>query len=54
MAGVRKGTYKVTNWAEYNEALVNRGSLALWLDEDSVAQWEHLNDEVKRGRPVCV
>ncbi len=51
MAGVRKGKYKVTNWAEYNEALVKRGSLTLWLDEESVAQWEHLNDEVKRGRP---
>lgn len=51
MSGVRRGTYKVTNWAKYNEALVNRGSLTLWLDEESLVQWEHGNDEVKRGRP---
>jgi len=51
MAGVRRGTYKVTNWVKYNEALVNRGSLTLWFDVESLAQWEHENDEVKRGRP---
>jgi hypothetical protein len=51
MAGVRKGKYKVTNWAEYNEALVNRGSLTLWLDEEALANWEHANDGVKVGRP---
>jgi hypothetical protein len=41
----------VTNWRKYNEALVNRGSLTLWLDEESLAGWEHANTEVKRGRP---
>lgn len=51
MAGVRKGSYRVTNWAKYNDALVNRGSLTLWLDEGALARWEHANDEVKRGRP---
>lgn len=51
MAGVRKGSYKVTNWAKYNAALVNRGSLTLWLDEAALARWEHANEEVKRGRP---
>lgn len=51
MAGVRRGTYKVTNWAKYNEALVNRGSLTVWLDEAALTAWQHPNDEVKRGRP---
>ena len=51
MAGVRKGTYKVTNWAKYNDALVHRGSLTLWLDEAALAAWAHPNDEVKRGHP---
>jgi DDE family transposase len=51
MVGVRKSAYKVTNWAKYNEALVNRGSITLWLDEEALASWEHDNDEVKRGRP---
>lgn len=31
IAGVRRGAYKVTDWAKYNEALVNRGSWTLWL-----------------------
>jgi hypothetical protein len=51
MAGVRKGKYKVTNWAKYNEALVQRGSLTLWLDEETLANWEHANEETKVGRP---
>lgn len=51
MVGVRKGAYKVTNWAEYNESLVSRGSITLWLDEEALEKWEHQNDEVKRGRP---
>jgi hypothetical protein len=51
MAGARKGTYKITNWRKYNEALVNRGSLTLWLDEESVAGWEHANETVRRGHP---
>lgn len=51
MAGERKGTYRITNWKKYNEALVNRGSLTLWLDEESLAAWNHANTEVRRGRP---
>lgn len=51
MAGAQKGTYRITNWRKYNEALVNRGSLTLWLDEDAVAAWKHANDEVRRGHP---
>jgi hypothetical protein len=51
MAGERKGTYKVTNWAKYNDALVARGSITLWLDEAAIEQWEHANDEPKPGRP---
>ena len=27
-------TYRTTNWAEYNAALRNRGSLSVWLDKD--------------------
>lgn len=51
MSGVRQGSYKVSNWAKYNEALVNRGSLTLWLDEAALAGWAHANEGVKRGRP---
>lgn len=42
-----KQSYRVTNWKEYNQALVNRGSLALWIDKRSVDGWL-ANDKPKR------
>ncbi len=44
-------TYKITNWRQYNEALVNRGSITVWFSEDALDHWEHPNDRVKVGRP---
>ncbi len=32
-AGIGKAQYRVTNWPEYDRALVQRGSLTLWFDE---------------------
>lgn len=34
-----KEKYKLTNWPEYNKALIKRGSFTLWLDEGTLAQW---------------
>ena len=31
---------RVTNWAEYNEALRQRGSLTVWFTEDAIAAWK--------------
>ena len=46
-----KLTYKITNWKQYNESLVQRGSIAVWFSDDALANWEHSNDEIKVGRP---
>ena len=46
-----KNKYRVRNWKEYNEALVKRGSITLWLDEESLKQWQEPRQEGKRGRP---
>ena len=35
----RKPTYRVRNWAEYNQSLVQRGSLTLWVSPEVVAAW---------------
>jgi hypothetical protein len=51
MAGKRQGTYKVTNWAKYNESLVQRGSITFWFSEDVVEQWHHPNGRSKVGHP---
>jgi hypothetical protein len=34
-----KTKYRVTNWATYNRALVDRGSLGLWISPDAIASW---------------
>jgi hypothetical protein len=31
-----KPRYRVTNWSEYDAALVKRGSLTVWFDENAV------------------
>lgn len=51
MAGTRKGTYKITNWREYNESLVQRGSITFWFSEDVIDCWHHANDRPKVGHP---
>jgi DDE family transposase len=51
MAKKTKAIYRVTNWKKYNESLVRRGDITLWLAEDVIAAWEHANGQVKVGRP---
>lgn len=45
-----KPKYKVRNWHEYNEALVNRGRLTLWIDPDTQERWYILPPPSKRKR----
>ncbi|WP_288475907.1 transposase, partial [uncultured Pantoea sp.] len=45
-----KQTFKITNWAAYNKALVNRGSLTFWLDESAIQAWYDEPDTSSRGR----
>jgi len=37
----RKTIYHVRNWSEYDRALVQRGSLTLWIDARVQQQWEY-------------
>jgi transposase len=36
---IPKTRYRVTNWPEYDAALVRRGSLTVWLTEEAVSAW---------------
>ena len=45
-----KPRYKTTNWKQYNKALINRGSLTFWIDEEAIAEWKQ-NKQGKCGRP---
>src|ERR671924_381852 len=43
-----KATYRLRNWREYNAALIQRGSLTVWVSEEALSAWH--NDE-RPGRP---
>jgi hypothetical protein len=45
---IPKMRYRVTNWPEYDAALVRRGSLTLWITEEALAAW-HAPRSGKRG-----
>ena len=34
-----KTKYRVANWAAYNQALVRRGDVTVWLSSEAVAAW---------------
>jgi hypothetical protein len=42
--------YKVENWAEYDAALVRRGSLTVWVTPEAITAWT-LARTGRRGRP---
>ena len=46
-----KTRYQVTNWAEYDGALVNRGNLTIWFDEASLKDNWTPPPPVGRGKP---
>lgn len=43
--------YRVRNWRQYNEALVQRGSLTFWFNEDIIKNWHIKDQSPARGRP---
>lgn len=45
-----KPRYKTNNWKQYNQALINHGSLTFWIDEDAISEWKQ-GKQNKRGRP---
>ena len=36
-----KPSYRIRNWKQYNDALVRRGSLTLWVDQDTLRAWRY-------------
>ncbi len=46
-----KPFYQTTNWKQYNQALINRGSLTFWIDEEAIANWQAQTKQGKKGRP---
>ena len=49
--GATKRLYRVRNWNQYNTALVQRGSLTLWFDQEAIAAWQNQERTGQRGAP---
>ena len=46
-----KQKFRITNWSTYNKALINRGSLTFWLDDEAIQAWYESATPSSRGRP---
>jgi len=46
-----KRRYHITNWAEYNRSLIERGNLTIWIDEKASEKWIAPREQGKNGRP---
>jgi hypothetical protein len=53
-----KAHYRLTNWPAYNQALIDRGSLQLWIDEDTIQNWYYQGPQKPGGAyrysEVCI
>jgi len=41
---------KTTNWKQYNQSLINRGSLTVWIIEEAISGWAKSKHNM-HGRP---
>src|SRR6185503_7290152 len=48
---IPKQRYRVTNWAEYDAALRQRGSLTVWFTEEAIASWRAEPRTTPGGQP---
>ena len=47
-----RAKYQVTNWPDYDAALVRRGSLTVWVTEEAIAGWRAPATGKRGGQPV--
>ncbi len=45
-----KTKYRVSNWSEYDQALVQRGDITLWISEDAVTSWKPAPSGLRGGQ----
>jgi hypothetical protein len=48
---IPKQRHKLTNWAEYDAALRQRGSLTVWFSDEAVAAWRAVPRTTPGGQP---
>jgi len=47
----KKNKYRTRNWKQYNQSLVNRGSITFWFDENAIDKWYSREGSRTPGRP---
>ncbi len=47
----KKGKYRIHNWKQYNQSLINRGSITFWFSKDVTDSWYSVERTLKKGRP---
>jgi hypothetical protein len=48
---IPKQRHRITNWAEYDAALRQRGSLTVWFSEEAIAAWRAEPRTTRGGQP---
>ena len=46
----KKARYKLGNWREYNESLVKRGSITLWISKEDISGWKPYAPKKRGGQ----
>ena len=49
---IPRARYRVTNWPDYEAALVRRGSLTVWFTEEAMAAWHAPATGKRGGQPL--
>ena len=44
--------YRITNWPEYNRALIKRGSITVWIEDKAIKKWFSFDHSGTSGRPT--
>lgn len=47
----KKDKYRICNWKQYNQSLINRGSITFWFNEEAIQKWYSVTSIKKRGHP---
>jgi len=48
---IPKQKHRVTNWAEYNESLRQRGDLTIWISDEALGLWSAPRRTARGGQP---
>jgi len=46
----KKAKYKVKNWSQYNQSLINRGSLTIWISPEVLEGWQDTRPAQRGGQ----